>query len=67
MPTSSRVHGSSTRPTRCRAPRSRACSATGPEALEVIKWRDLYRELENSIDAAEDAAEAIERMYHKAT
>lgn len=39
----------------------------GTEALEVIKWRDLYRELENSIDAAEDAAEAIERMYHKAT
>lgn len=39
----------------------------GTEALDVIKWRDLYRELENSIDAAEDAAEAIERMYHKAT
>ena len=38
----------------------------GTEALEVIKWRDIYRELENSIDAAEDAAEAIERMYHKA-
>lgn len=35
--------------------------------IEVIKWRDLYRELENSIDAAEDAAEAIERMFHKAT
>jgi predicted phosphate transport protein (TIGR00153 family) len=39
----------------------------GTEAIEVIKWRDIYRELENSIDAAEDAAEAIERMYHKAT
>ena len=39
----------------------------GTEALEVIKWRDLYRELENAIDAAEDAAEAIERMFHKAT
>jgi hypothetical protein len=39
----------------------------GQEPLEVIKWRDLYRELENAIDAAEDAAEAIERMYHKAT
>jgi predicted phosphate transport protein (TIGR00153 family) len=37
------------------------------DALEVIKWRDIYRELENAIDAAEDAAEAIERMYHKAT
>ena len=39
----------------------------GTEALEVIKWRDIYREMENSIDAAEDAAEAMERMYHKAT
>lgn len=37
------------------------------DPLDVIKWRDLYRELENAIDAAEDAAEAIERMYHKAT
>ena len=27
----------------------------------------LYRELENAIDAAEDAAEAIERMFHKAS
>jgi uncharacterized protein len=35
--------------------------------IEVIKWRDLYQELENAIDAAEDAAEAIERMFHKAT
>jgi predicted phosphate transport protein (TIGR00153 family) len=39
----------------------------GTAALDVIKWRDLYREMENAIDAAEDAAEAIERMYHKAT
>jgi predicted phosphate transport protein (TIGR00153 family) len=38
----------------------------GTEALEVIKWRDIYREMENSIDSAEDAAEAIERMFHKA-
>lgn len=39
----------------------------GVEAIEVIKWRDIYRELENAIDAAEDAAEAIERMFHKAS
>ncbi|CAN5768938.1 DUF47 family protein [soil metagenome] len=37
----------------------------GMEPLEVIKWRDLYREMENAIDSAEDAAEAIERMFHK--
>ena len=35
------------------------------DPLEVIKWRELYLELENGIDAAEDAAEAIERMIHK--
>jgi predicted phosphate transport protein (TIGR00153 family) len=35
--------------------------------LEVIKWRDLYGALENTIDAAEDAAEAIERMNHKSS
>lgn len=39
----------------------------GSDPLEVIKWRDLYRELENTIDSAEDTAEAIERMFHKAT
>lgn len=35
------------------------------DALYVIKWRDLYDELEETIDAAEDAGEVIERMYHK--
>jgi len=37
------------------------------DPLDVIKWRDLYRELENGIDAAEDAAEAVERMLTKAS
>ena len=37
----------------------------GVEPLEVIKWRDIYQGLEDSIDAAEDAAEVIERMLHK--
>jgi predicted phosphate transport protein (TIGR00153 family) len=37
----------------------------GQHPLEVIKWRDIYGALEETIDAAEDAAEAIERMYHK--
>jgi len=34
--------------------------------VEVIKWRDLYDDFEETIDAAEDAAEAMEQMYHKA-
>jgi predicted phosphate transport protein (TIGR00153 family) len=37
------------------------------EPIEVIKWRDLYRALEDTIDACEDSAEIIERMVHKAT
>lgn len=39
----------------------------GRDPLDVIKWRDLYRELEETIDAAEDAAEIVERMWHKAS
>ena len=35
--------------------------------IEVIKWRDVYTDLENAIDAADDAAEALERMYRKAS
>ena len=51
--------------------RSRAAIAglfrDGIAAIEVIKWRDIYHYLEEAIDAAEDAAEVLERMYHKAT
>jgi predicted phosphate transport protein (TIGR00153 family) len=36
------------------------------EPLNVIKWRDVYQLLEESIDAAEDVAEIIQRMLHKA-
>lgn len=39
----------------------------GGDPLDVIKWRDLYRVLEDTIDAAEDAAEVIERMIHKSS
>jgi predicted phosphate transport protein (TIGR00153 family) len=39
----------------------------GGDPLEVIKWRDLYTALEETIDAAEDAAEIIERMHHKSS
>jgi predicted phosphate transport protein (TIGR00153 family) len=38
----------------------------GLDPLEVIKLRDLYRLLEETIDAAEDAAEVIERILAKA-
>jgi len=37
------------------------------DPLEVIKLRDLYVELEETIDAAEDTAEVLERIVHKGT
>jgi uncharacterized protein len=37
------------------------------DPLDVIKWRDLYAALEETIDAAEDAAEVVERMNHKSS
>ena len=32
------------------------------DAIEVIRLRELYNELEETIDAAEDAADVIERI-----
>ena len=37
----------------------------GQDPLEVIKLRDIYRSLEDTIDAAEDAAEVIESILAK--
>jgi predicted phosphate transport protein (TIGR00153 family) len=37
----------------------------GDDALTVIKLRDLYKVLEETVDAAEDAAEVIERIAAK--
>jgi len=37
----------------------------GNDPLEVIKLRDIYRSLEDTIDAAEDAAEVVERILAK--
>jgi predicted phosphate transport protein (TIGR00153 family) len=37
----------------------------GHEAIEVIKWRDIYTAMENMIDAAEDAGEVMERIVAK--
>ena len=64
---STRSTTSRRRPTACRGrPSARLFREDWPP-IEVIKWRDLYNDLENAIDAAEDAAEAMERMYHKAS
>jgi uncharacterized protein Yka (UPF0111/DUF47 family) len=33
--------------------------------MDVIKWKDVYALLEEAIDAAEDAANVIERIVVK--
>ena len=63
---STRSTSSRTRPTACPGRPSRRLFRDDLPPIEVIKWRDLYNYLEDTIDAAEDAAEAMERMYHKA-
>jgi len=35
------------------------------DPLFVLKWRDIYQSLEESIDAAEDVAEIMQRVIHK--
>jgi predicted phosphate transport protein (TIGR00153 family) len=37
----------------------------GSDAVEVIKWKDLYSLLEEAIDACEDVANVIERIVVK--
>ena len=37
------------------------------DPLEVIKYREVYRSLEEAIDAAEDAGEVVERILAKGT
>ena len=39
----------------------------GDDPLRVIKWTDIYRQLEETIDAAEDAGEAWSGSYHKSS
>ena len=37
----------------------------GTDPLDVVKWKDVYDLLENTIDACEDAANVIERIVVK--
>jgi uncharacterized protein len=37
----------------------------GPDPIEVIKWKEVYTLLEDTIDACEDAANVIERIVVK--
>ena len=37
----------------------------GFDAIDVIKWREIYSGIEEAIDAAEDAVEVIERIVAK--
>ncbi len=37
----------------------------GPDPIEIIKWKDLYSLLEDTIDSCEDTANVIERIVVK--
>jgi predicted phosphate transport protein (TIGR00153 family) len=37
----------------------------GKDAVEIIKWRDIYNHLESAIDKCEDVADAIESIVVK--
>jgi uncharacterized protein len=37
----------------------------GTDAVEIIKWKDVYALLEDAVDACEDAANVIERIVVK--
>jgi predicted phosphate transport protein (TIGR00153 family) len=37
----------------------------GKDAVEIIKWRDIYNYLENAIDKCEDVADAMESIVVK--
>jgi len=39
----------------------------GDDPLRVIKWMNIYRELEETVDAAEDTGEIIERIVAKSS
>ena len=65
-PFRARSTSSRTRPTACHGRPWPKLFRDDLPPIDVIKWRDLYNDLEEAIDAAEDAAEAMERMYHKA-
>src|SRR3990170_2023113 len=41
------------------------CTDDGPDPIEVIKWKEVYTLLEDTIDACEDAANVIERIVVK--
>ena len=37
----------------------------GAKTMEVLKWKDVYQQLEDAIDKCEDVADAIERIVVK--
>ena len=56
----SRSTGSRTRPTRSCARRGAACSSEEKDPIAVIKWKEIYENLENATDRCEDVANIIE-------
>ena len=47
------------------ARRSPTLFTNGNDPIEIIKWKDVYTLLEDTIDACEDVANVIERIVVK--
>ena len=63
--TASRSTGSRTRPTRSTTTPWRRSSTKGRRRSSVIKWKEIYENLENATDRCEDVANIIEGVVLK--
>ena len=61
----SRSSGSRRRATRCTTSGWAACSRASPDALQVIKWKEIYDNLEKTLDYIEDAGNVLESISIK--
>ena len=62
---SSRCASSRTRATGSRARRSPSSSAPGADPLTIIRWKDIHEQIEEAVDACENAADVLEAILVK--
>ena len=56
---------SRTKATASRARRSPTCSAPGRTRSTIIRWKDIHEQLEEAVDACENAADVLEAILVK--
>ncbi len=50
---------------RLRARRSPSCSARAADPLTIIRWKDIHEQIEEAVDACENAADVLEAILVK--